>query len=164
MLCPIIYIPYYYFADLEGNRDKDGDGYFGEFIVDDVDFIDPEFLVGRLPGTAPQEIDEILKRTEKYDKDNGLWKRNVLLAGGTIFYPRDSNIDTTLIDRYFTLPRFNNTIIEDKWILSMKPDIILNDLFWRDMEKWSIWTCLYCFIWFRNSLILLFSSFYGRIF
>ena len=116
----------YYFADLDGNWDKDGDGNFGEFKEDKVDFNNPEFLVGRLPGKTPQEIGIILNRTIKFDKDTGTWKRNVLLAGGTISIPGDSNIVTTLIDRYFTFPKFKVTTIADDWILFMKPDIVLN--------------------------------------
>jgi len=125
----------YYYADLEGDWDKDEDDKFGEFKEDEVDFIDPEFLVGRLPGKTPQEIDHILNRTIKFDKNTGKWKSNVLLAGGTISVPGDSNIVTTLIDRYFTFPKFNVTIIADDWILFMKPDIVLNKTSFGDTWK-----------------------------
>jgi predicted CXXCH cytochrome family protein len=75
-----------FYADLSGNWDLDGDGYFGEQRDDGgpggVDFA-PELSVGRIPvyGGAVGTLDAVLRKTIAYESDAGdtSWRRSVLL-------------------------------------------------------------------------------------
>jgi len=124
----------YYYGDLDGDWDKDNDGRFGEFRDDKVDFLNPEFLVGRLPGSNLAEIDTMLNRTIKFEKDKGNWKRNMLLATGSISKSGDSSLVMNLIDWFSTPFNYKVTTMSDDWILQ-KPDIILNTTSFR--KTWS---------------------------
>jgi len=124
----------YYYGDLEGDWDNDNDGKFGEFRDDKIDILNPEFLVGRLPGSTLTEIDTIFNRTIAFEKEKGSWKRNMLLTAGSVFVPGDSSLVMNFID-WFRTPRcYNITTISDDWILK-KPDIILNGTSFR--KTWS---------------------------
>lgn len=83
----------YFYADLTGNWDRDGDGYFGE---GDHDFgpggidIYPEVLVGRIPFYGSlSDLDSVLQKTIDYETGaiGGEWFKNVLLS----MKPSDSN-------------------------------------------------------------------------
>ena len=76
----------YFYADLTGNWDRDGDGYYGE---QDNDFgtggIDrfPEVIVGRIPFHGSYaDLDSILQKTIDYEAGGigGSWVRSVLLS------------------------------------------------------------------------------------
>lgn len=76
----------YFYADLTGNWDRDGDGYYGEY---DNDFgsggVDrfPEVIVGRIPYYGSfADLDAILQKTIDYESGviGGSWVRNVLLT------------------------------------------------------------------------------------
>lgn len=75
----------YYYADLTGNWDRDGDGYAGEepddFGTGGIDQI-PEVYVGRIPCYGNiAELDSILRKTIAYESTpQGDWARNSLLA------------------------------------------------------------------------------------
>jgi hypothetical protein len=83
----------YFYADLTGNWDKDGDGFYGEDIQDfGTGGIDrfPEVVVGRIPYYGSiSELDSILQKTIDYEAGTygGTWVRNVLLS----MKPSDSN-------------------------------------------------------------------------
>lgn len=124
----------YYYGDLEGDWDYDSDGNFGEFQDDQVDILNPEFLVGRLPGSTLAEIDAILNRTIAFEKEKGSWKRNMLLTAGSVFISGDSSLVMNFIDWFRTPSCYNVTTISDDWILK-KPDIILNETSFR--KTWS---------------------------
>ena len=75
----------YFYADLTGNWDLDGDGYYGEYPDDfgagGVDRI-PEVYVGRIPVYAGNvtALDSILQKTMDYESGIlGDWSRNFLL-------------------------------------------------------------------------------------
>jgi hypothetical protein len=76
----------YFFADLTGNWDKDGDGYYGEWSEDmgsgGVDFT-PEVYVGRIPvySGAYSTLDGILQKIIDYEMDTGsiTWRKSILL-------------------------------------------------------------------------------------
>ncbi len=70
----------YYYADLTGNWDSDGDGYYGERDDDSVDFY-PEVWVGRIPVDNPSKVYGICEKTVDYEQDDGTWKKNALLLG-----------------------------------------------------------------------------------
>jgi hypothetical protein len=84
----------YFYADLTGNWDYDGDGYYGEWNQDyfysgspagGVDF-SPEVYVGRIPvyGTAYSTLDGILYKTMSYEaaSANLSWRRSILMPMG----------------------------------------------------------------------------------
>ncbi|MBD3255993.1 MAG: hypothetical protein GF383_12935 [Candidatus Lokiarchaeota archaeon] len=79
----------FYYADLTGNWDEDGDGNYGENANDNsngVDEIDwtPEVYVGRLPAGDAAELEVMINKTLKYETnpDVGQWMNQMLLAGG----------------------------------------------------------------------------------
>ena len=61
----------YFYADLTGNWDSDGDGYYGEYGQDNVDF-GPEVYVGRIPvyGADYTTLDNILNKFINYNGAN----------------------------------------------------------------------------------------------
>jgi len=76
----------YFYADLTGNWDLDGDGYFGEWSGDwaagGVDFAN-ELYVGRIPvyGAAYATLDAILLKLMTYENESGAaWRRSALLS------------------------------------------------------------------------------------
>ena len=76
----------YFFADLTGNWDLDGDGNYGEYSEDQgtggVDFT-PEVYVGRIPvySAAYSTLDNILQKTINYETEAGAltWRKSILL-------------------------------------------------------------------------------------
>jgi hypothetical protein len=74
----------YYYADLSGDWDLDGDGRFGEFGVDDANGgLDQlaELSVGRIPFYGDLNgLDRILAKTIRYQSELGpTWRRHALL-------------------------------------------------------------------------------------
>jgi hypothetical protein len=75
----------YFFADLTGDWNKDGDAYYGEYTGDwgvagGVDFM-PEVYVGRIPfyGTYA-DLDSILQKTMDYANATNIgWRSSILL-------------------------------------------------------------------------------------
>jgi len=66
----------FYYADLTGNWDKDGDGFYGEGYtykwsesgdIDGIDFL-AEMIVGRIPFDDPDDVREYLQRVMDYEK------------------------------------------------------------------------------------------------
>jgi hypothetical protein len=75
----------YYYADLTGNWDKNGDGYFGEYPDDSgtggVDFAN-EVYVGRIPvyNNKISSLDAVLAKTIAYGNSTDIsWRKNALL-------------------------------------------------------------------------------------
>ncbi len=80
----------YFFAELTGNWDLDGDGKYGEFTGDrgtgGVEFA-PEVYVGRIPFSNTTKISNFLQKTMDYenvsysesDNSNLLWRKKVLM-------------------------------------------------------------------------------------
>jgi len=79
----------YFYADLTGNWDYDGDGYYGEWSDDypvsgGVDFA-PEVYVGRIPvyGADYSTLDSILQKIIDYETEASIdWRQSVLLPMG----------------------------------------------------------------------------------
>ncbi|MDD4447059.1 MAG: C25 family cysteine peptidase, partial [Methanothrix sp.] len=77
-----------FYADLTGNWDSDGDGYYGEWsdftASGGVDF-SPEVYVGRIPvyGADYVALDNILQKTINYETSGSTaWRKNALLPMG----------------------------------------------------------------------------------
>jgi hypothetical protein len=82
-----------YYADLTGNWDKDGDGFYGEFRDDAVDF-GAELLVGRIPFDAETLINPVVQRTITYETTYGEWRKRALLAMAILDYQANGNPET----------------------------------------------------------------------
>lgn len=82
----------FYYADLTGSWDTDGDwmsGYWGEAPKDNANGNDeiewiPEVYVGRLPAGNANQLEIMVNKTLKYEKNPeiGEWMHQMLLAGG----------------------------------------------------------------------------------
>lgn len=75
----------YFFADLTGNWDKDGDQYYGEYsgdwgVAGGVDF-NPEVYVGRIPFYGSYtDLDNILQKIMDYAGETSIhWRKSSLL-------------------------------------------------------------------------------------
>ena len=85
----------YYYSDLSGDWDLNGNGYYGEctynyydgsnwqtYVGDDgpggVDFY-PEVYIGRIPSDNTTDIANICTKIVNYSGDSGAWKQRVLL-------------------------------------------------------------------------------------
>ena len=75
----------YYYADLTGEWDADKDGYYGEYMEDNMDFY-PEVYVGRIPSDNAEEVKDICQAIINYECNQGDWKKNALLLGAIAFY------------------------------------------------------------------------------
>jgi len=78
----------YYYADLTGNWDSDGDAYFGEYGDDNVDFY-PEVYVGRIPVDDGSMVTSICQKSANFEQDSGSWKKKALLLGAIINYANE---------------------------------------------------------------------------
>jgi hypothetical protein len=78
----------FYYAELTGNWNTDGDSNYGESAryntqgVDEIDWI-PEVYVGRLPANDATELGNMVTKTIKYESNPeiGDWMNKMLLAG-----------------------------------------------------------------------------------
>ena len=77
----------YYYTDLNGNWDTDNDGYYGEIMQDKPDFY-PEVYVGRIPSDDADKMASICQHIINFEKNNGTWKKNVLIAGAMLYYDK----------------------------------------------------------------------------
>ena len=75
----------YYYADLTGDWDTEGDGFYGESGNDDADYY-PEVYVGRIPMDEKEDIQNFCTKTMLFEKDNGGWKQKALLLGAKSVY------------------------------------------------------------------------------
>ncbi len=113
----------YYYADLTGTWDNNGNGVYGESTFktggqDEIDWI-PEVYVGRLPASNAIELSEMINKTLKYETDPYIenWMGNMLLAGGVSDVPgEDDDVDgedearlTTYIWQHYTQYEMNFT-------------------------------------------------------
>ncbi len=87
----------FYYADLDGTWNDDGDGRWGESSVynnNGVDEIDwtPEIYVGRLPASNDEELEIMVNKTLKYETNPhiGDWMNSFLLAGVISDYPHQT--------------------------------------------------------------------------
>ena len=80
----------YYYADLTGNWDSDGDGYYGERDHDSPDF-NAEVWVGRIPVDTPEIVEDICQKTIDFEQDIGSWKKKALLCGPILNYANEDH-------------------------------------------------------------------------
>jgi len=82
----------YFYADLTGNWDSDGDGYYGEYGQDNVDFT-PEVYVGRIPVYSANysTLDAILRKTMNYASSGTGWRHRIMLPMAISNYANEDN-------------------------------------------------------------------------
>jgi len=80
----------YYYADLTGNWNSDGDGRYGEYGQDNVDWI-PEVIVGRIPWSDVSTVSQICQKLVNFEGDKGSWKNDALLLGAMSNYANENN-------------------------------------------------------------------------
>ena len=85
----------YFFADLTGNWDSDGDTMYGEFAEDAVDF-GPEVYIGRIPvyGADYATLDTILNKIINYDGAN----KSIMLPIAISNYLNEHTATNTCLD------------------------------------------------------------------
>ncbi|HEY5532973.1 MAG TPA: C25 family cysteine peptidase [Candidatus Anoxymicrobiaceae bacterium] len=84
----------YYYSDLSGNWDLNGDGKYGQYGVDDatggVDFY-PEVMVGRIPFDSGTDVTNYCNKVVSYSGDTGAWKHKVLLPEATSNFQNENS-------------------------------------------------------------------------
>ena len=68
----------YYYANLTGDWDSDGDGYYGEPGQDAIDLL-AEVAVGRIPYSNSGDLEDICSKLVAAESDTGSWKDSALL-------------------------------------------------------------------------------------
>ncbi|MFX1392023.1 MAG: C25 family cysteine peptidase [Promethearchaeota archaeon] len=125
----------YYYADLEGDWDSDGDGKWGEAPQDnaygeDEIFWTPNVYVGRFPAKDANELETMVNKTLKYEinPEIGGWMHQMLLAGAISDTVDDEPPDgedesllTTYIIQHYTKLEMNYTHLA-KWTFYEPPD------------------------------------------
>lgn len=84
----------FYYADLTGDWNADGDDYFGEYMQDQVNFTS-EAYVGRIPSDDPLLVRSICENIIRYENDGGDWKKNVLSLAAIIYYENLTSFNWT---------------------------------------------------------------------
>lgn len=119
----------YYYADLTGDWDSDGDGFYGEMynyssgeFDDDVDFY-PEVYVGRIPEDNYYNVTKICEKIIRFESDNASWKQKSLLLGAKTVGKDDPDDDYMefLKDKIFEPYGYNITTMYEKEGLDPSP-------------------------------------------
>lgn len=106
----------YYYADLTSNWDSDGDGYFGEYGQDAVDFA-ADIYVGRIDWADTSVVRKICNKTVAFEHNTGSWKKNALLLGAIWNYENENGYLRT--DGALTLQMIKDTcLIPNQWTYS----------------------------------------------
>lgn len=129
----------YYYADLTGNWDLDGDGFYGEHFGGDdgnggVDFT-PEVYVGRIPvyNNDYSKLNDILQKIINYEiSDDVSWRKKMLLPMAMSNYENEdeSGVARTdgrelpkyVIEDYLQRNGFSYYVLYEKEGLSPVPD------------------------------------------
>lgn len=102
----------YYYADLQGDWDADGDSVYGEAGDDAVDFI-PEFIVSRIPCDNSIEAFAILNRALFYRFWPSPAKDNGILMAGTVAVQGETGLLQNLISLFLSFKQFTTVRIYD---------------------------------------------------
>ena len=97
----------YYYAKLSTTDwDLDNDRRWGEFTDDSLDTT-PDVIVGRLPFNTYATIQDIANAIVAFEQDIGGWKRNALLAHGTLdYHTLNAKTDTAIVAEQLTQDYF----------------------------------------------------------
>ena len=109
----------YYYADLTGNWDSDGDGFFGERGQDSVDFV-PEVFVGRIPTDGPSAVSSIVLKIQQFEQTQYTgWKKNAMLLGAVYMYANEDNGGNVRWDGAEVMEQCKNNILPGFSITTM---------------------------------------------
>ncbi|KKL06086.1 hypothetical protein LCGC14_2599540, partial [marine sediment metagenome] len=121
----------FYYADLTGSWDEDGDGKWGESSrynshgVDEISW-SPEVYVGRLPASNADELEIMINKTINYEKNPnvGDWMNRMLLAGGISSYSpaEDETRLTTYVIQNYIQSEMNYTHLTEHTSSYTPPD------------------------------------------
>jgi|GEM_PF-2125393 len=97
----------FYYENLTGNWDADGDGYFGEY-GEDMDQATEDYraevLVGRIPWDEYEEIQSICDTIIQYEEDTSPRMKHALVAGATIEVDCDFPLPLSLGEELYNKP------------------------------------------------------------
>ena len=101
----------YYYADLTGSWDSDGDGYYGERYDDSPDF-NAEVWVGRIPVDNPEVVESICQKTINFEQSTGSWKGKALLCGSILNYANEDYSDWPKTDDATVMKELEDDIFQ----------------------------------------------------
>ncbi len=124
----------YYYADLTGTWNSDGDSRWGEapqdnlYRYDEISWV-PEVYVGRFPADTVEELEIMVNKTLKYEMNpyNEIWMNRMLLAGGVSSYsPQEyeSRLTSYIIQNYVNLEMNSTHLVEEEGNLT-RPELCL---------------------------------------
>jgi len=109
----------YYYADLTGNWDSDGDGFYGERGQDNIDFV-PEVFVGRIPTDGPTAVSSIALKIQQFEQTAYTgWKRNAMLLGAIYNYANENNSGNPRLDGAEVMEQCKNNLLSGFSITTM---------------------------------------------
>ena len=122
----------FYYRDLTGDWDSNGDGYFGVPGEDDLDF-HPEVSVGRIPFDNLSDIRNVLEKTRRFmDKSEEERKKKVLSLGAWLSMKDEDGkwkddtdggeINQRIFDLYFKDKGFTNKGLYE--LSGIKPSLV----------------------------------------
>jgi len=127
----------YYYAELTSNWDSDGDGFYGEYGQDSIDFV-PELSVGRIPFSDSASVVAICQKLMNFEKDVSSWKNNALLLGAMSNY---ANEDET------GLPRTDGAVLMEEMISDMLTSWNYTTMYEKEGLDSSTYSCDYPLSW-----------------
>lgn len=127
----------YYYAELTSNWDSDGDGFYGEYGQDSIDFV-PELSVGRIPFSDSASVFTICQKLVRFEKDTSSWKDNALLLGAMSNY---ANEDST------GLPRTDGAVLMEEMISDMLSGWSYTTMYEKEGLDPSSYSCDYPLNW-----------------
>ncbi|MHA1687906.1 MAG: C25 family cysteine peptidase [Promethearchaeota archaeon] len=107
----------FYYADLDGTWDDNGNGKYGESALytgsqDEIEWM-PDVYVGRFPASSASDLEKMVNKTLQYEKEPhvGKWMNKMLLAGGisSLSPLEDEAKLTTYIWQQYILSEMNFT-------------------------------------------------------
>jgi hypothetical protein len=106
-----------YYADLTGDWDSDGDGYFGEFKEDRVNLV-PEIYIGRIPFDDSYSIETILAKSIEFELKSKESKQKTLMMAtnnsSKANYSDNATLTELMWDDLFSPKRFTRVTLYEK--------------------------------------------------
>ncbi|NLH47396.1 MAG: hypothetical protein GX444_02220 [Myxococcales bacterium] len=92
-----------YYSDLDSEFDKDGDGRYGEWDGDDINWTE-EMYVGRLPYDDPETVAFVAEKIVAFAREDAPYKQTALLAAANIAVNGDGALVEEAIDQWVLDP------------------------------------------------------------
>jgi hypothetical protein len=106
-----------YYADLTGDWDSDGDGYFGEFKEDRVNLV-PEIYIGRIPFDDAFSIETILAKSVEFELKSKESKQKTLMMAtnnsSKVNYSDNATLTELMWNDLFSPKRFTRVTLYEK--------------------------------------------------